>query len=50
MICRKKIEGERHIRMKGSGESPKVLGNLAAPGPFFMGRDEVMNDFFLGGG
>jgi hypothetical protein len=50
MIYREKIEGEGHIRGKRPGEGPEVLGNLAPPGPLFMGRDEVMDDFFLGGG
>jgi hypothetical protein len=32
MIGRKEIKGKGHIRGKGTGESPEVLGNLAALG------------------
>jgi hypothetical protein len=43
-----KIEGERHIRRKCAGKSPKILRELASSGSAFMGGDEVIDDFFFG--
>ncbi|MDR2392708.1 MAG: hypothetical protein LBD93_00890 [Treponema sp.] len=46
-LAERNIEDKGHIRMKGADKGPEVFGDLAAPGPFLMDGDEVMDDFFL---
>jgi hypothetical protein len=49
MVCGEEIEGEGYCGGKCAGKSLEVGGNGTAPGPFFMGCNEVIDDFFLGG-
>jgi hypothetical protein len=48
MVCGEEIEGEGHGGGKCTGKGLEVGGNGTTPEPFFMGCNEVIDDFFVG--
>jgi hypothetical protein len=47
MVCGEEIEGEGHSRGKCTGKGLEVGDEVTAPGPLFMGCNEVVDDFFV---
>jgi hypothetical protein len=48
IVCGQEIESKGHGGGKGAGKSLEVGGNGTTPGSFFVGCDEVIDDFFMG--